>query len=406
MMHQFPFQLPLLLDGSTGVMLAAAGMPEGACTETWALAHPEVIKEIQRGYVQAGSRAVYAPTFCANRVKLANFGLADCVAEMNRSLVALSREAVGEDVLIGGDMTSLGLFLKPFGDATFDEFVAVYREQAEALEQAGVDFFIPETLMSLAEARAAVIAIRCVSRKPIFVTVTCDASGRMLSGTPASVALVTLQAMGVAAFGLNCSVGPDAMLPVIRDMARYAEIPLVVKPNAGLPEMVDGRAMFHLSPEEFAVHTDAFAACGVGVFGGCCGTDRRHIEVLAHALETVTVEQPLKGTEQCVCAAEREIFVLGEAPDFGVRIETSADLADDLMDADESDADGVWIHIADAEGLDSFTESQYMIKKPLRLSADSRDLLLAAFRVYQGRATCTNEDWFEKLSAFGAIKIG
>ena len=404
-MRQFPFPLPLVLDGSTGVMMAAAGMPEGACPEAWALAHPTVMKEIQRGYVQEGSRAVYAPTFGANRVKLASYGLADRVAEMNRSLVALSREAVGEDVLIGGDMTSLGLFLKPFGDASFDDYVSVYEEQAAALESAGVDFFIPETLMSLAEARAAVIAVRNVSRKPVFVTVTCDAHGRMLSGTPAAAALVTLQAMGIAAFGLNCSVGPDAMLPVIRDMARYAEIPLIVKPNAGLPEMVDGRAVFRLSPEEFAAHTAEFAACGVGVFGGCCGTDCRHIEALSRALETVSAAPPLAGAGTRLCATEREVFALSETPDFGARIDASAYLADDLMDADEDGAGGVWIHVADIEGLEAFAESQYLIKKPLRLSAESRELLCAAFHVYQGRAVCANEDWFAELSAFGAVNI-
>lgn len=405
-MHQFPFQLPLLLDGSTGVMLATAGMPEGVCTEAWALAHPEVIKEIQRGYVRAGSRAVYAPTFCANRVKLAGYGLADRVTEMNRSLVALSREAVGKDVLIGGDMTSLGLFLKPFGDVSFDEVVAVYEEQAAALESAGVDFFIPETLMSLAEARAAVVAIRNVSRKPIFVTVTCDAYGRMLSGTTATAALVTLQAMGVAAFGLNCSVGPEAMLPVVRDMSHYAAIPLIVKPNAGLPEIVDGRTVFLLSPENFAAHTDAFAACGVSVFGGCCGTDCRHIEALARALETVTPAQPSEDAGQYICTSEREIFSLEETLEFGARIDASVYLADDLIDADESNDGGVWVYIADAEGLEAFAESQYMIKKPLRLSAESPELLLEAFRVYQGRAICTKEDWFSELSAYGAINIG
>lgn len=402
-MWSFPFKLPLLLDGSTGVMLSAAGMPEGVCTEQWVLEHPDVLKEIQRGYVRAGAQAVYAPTFCANRVKLSGYGLEGRVPEMNRALVALSREAVGDKILVGGDMTSLGLFLKPFGDASFDDFVAVYREQAEALDAAGVDFFVPETLMSLAEARAAVTAIRSVSRKPIFVTVTCDERGRMLSGTPAAVALVVLQEMDVDAFGLNCSVGPDAMAPVIRGLAPYARIPLIVKPNAGLPVVEDGHTVFHLSPAAFTAHTRDFAACGVGIFGGCCGTDYRHIEALAHELETVSVREP-GGTSHCVCASEREMFPVSDSMNFGARIVSSVYLADDLMDADESDADGVWVHIEDREGLEAFAENQYLIKKPLRLSASGRDLLLGAFQVYQGRAVCTGEDWFSELTAFGAIK--
>ena len=404
-MRKFPFVLPLLLDGSTGVQLSNAGMPEGACTEKWALEHPDVIKNIQRSYVSAGSQAVYAPTFCANRAKLGDYGLADQVGEMNRALVALSREAVGPDILVGGDMTSLGLFLKPFGEASFQEFVSVYQEQAEALEQAGVDFFIAETLMSLAEARAAVIGIRRVSEKPVFVTITCDENGRMLSGTPAATALVILQNMNIDAFGLNCSVGPDAMVPVARTLAPYAQIPLIIKPNAGLPEIENGHTVFRLSPEDFAAHTGDFADCGVRIFGGCCGTDRRHIEALAQALKTVPDQIAAASDSGLYCATERELFPVDADTDFGENIEASEFLADDLMDAEDSDAAGIWVHIPDEEGLSAFEENQFQIKKPLLLSAETPELLCSAFCVYQGRAACREEDWLEELATFGAVKI-
>lgn len=402
-MINFPFSLPLILDGSTGAMLSAAGMPEGVCPELWTLEHPDVITEIQKGYVRAGSRAVYSPTFCANRVKLEKYGLADRVEEMNRELVRISREAVGEDVLIGGDMTSLGLFLKPFGDATFEEFVDVYREQAAALDAAGVDFFIPETLMSLAEARAAVTAIRSVSEKPIFVTVTCDAAGRMLSGTSAAAALVVLQEMGISAFGLNCSVGPEAMAEVIAGLSPYAKIPLIVKPNAGLPVMEDGKTVFKLTPEAFAAHTAAFAAQGVMIFGGCCGTNFHHIEALTASLAGVELVEPQ--ADGVFCASERDVFALHDAPDFGDRIEAGEYLADDLMDAEDAEAEAVWVHIPDEDGLAAFEENQYLIKTPLRLSAETPELLLAAVRVYQGAPVCMADDWFDGLEKSGAVKF-
>lgn len=403
-MQQFPFALPLLLDGSTGVMLSRAGMPEGVCTEQWVLEHPEILMEIQRAYVRAGSQAVYAPTFSANRVKLAAYGLADSVREMNQKLVAISREAVGKHVLVGGDMTALGLFLKPFGDATFDLFLDVYQEQAEALESAGVDFFIAETLMSLAEARAAVIAVRKVSQKPIFVTITCDEHGRMLSGTPATVALVILQKMGISAFGLNCSVGPDAMLPVVRELAPYARVPLIVKPNAGLPSIENGKAVFSLTPEAFTAHVQEFAACGVGIFGGCCGTDDRHIAALSRRLCEISLQPPVGGVmSENFCACERTLFPFRTDLDFGPRIIASDELADDLADVEDAGAEGYWIVIEDEEGLNAFCESQYLIQKPLLLSSPDYRLRCLAFQAYQGLAVCEKAECSEELAAFGAI---
>ena len=143
---------PVILDGATGMNLQKAGMPAGVCPEQWTLEHPDVLKTLQRAFVQAGSNAVYAPTFGANRVKLRQYGLEGRTAEMNRALVALSRKAVGDGVAVGGDMASLGLFIEPFGDASFADIVEIYREQAQALADAGVDFFVAETLMQLFEA--------------------------------------------------------------------------------------------------------------------------------------------------------------------------------------------------------------------------------------------------------------
>ncbi len=205
-------RFPLILDGATGTQLQKRGYQGDVSAEQWVLDHPDSIRDIQRRYVQAGSRVVYAPTFGANRQKLEERGIFNQTAEYNHRLVALSRQAVDTRAWVAGDISPTGLFLSPLGEASFEELVDIYAEQAAGLEQAGVDLFVVETMMTLADARAAVLAIRSVSDRPIFVTFTCDESGRCLSGTDVAAALVVLQGMGVSAFGLNCSTGPEQML--------------------------------------------------------------------------------------------------------------------------------------------------------------------------------------------------
>ena len=190
---------PLILDGATGTMLQKAGMPIGVCPEEWILENKEVMVKLQQDYVAAGSDIVYAPTFTANRIKLEEYGLEDDIVKMNEELVALSKEAVGDKALVAGDITMTGLQLYPIGDFMFDELVEVYKEQASILAKAGVDLFVVETMMSLQECRAAVLAIQEVCDLPIMVSLTYNEDGRTLYGTDPATATVVLQSLGIDA---------------------------------------------------------------------------------------------------------------------------------------------------------------------------------------------------------------
>ena len=213
---------PVILDGATGTNLMEAGMPIGVCPESWVLENPQVLLDLQRRYVEAGSHIVYASTFTGNRIKLEEYGLQERLEEINTQLVALSRQAVGDQALVAGDMTMTGQQLFPMGELLFEELVDVYKEQASVLAKAGVDLFVVETMMSLQECRAAVIAIREVCDLPIMVTLTYNEDGRTLFGTPPETAVVVLQSLGVDAIGVNCSTGPMEMVPLVEKMAEYA----------------------------------------------------------------------------------------------------------------------------------------------------------------------------------------
>ena len=212
----------LYLDGATGSNLVRAGMPSGVCPEQWILEHPDVMLELQRQYVAAGTDILYVPTFTANRIKLSDYGLAGRLEEMVRGLVAISRQAASEadrPVYLAGDLTMTGRQLSPVGDMELEELIDVYKQQVRALADAGVDLLVVETMMSLAEARAALIAAKEACDLPVMVTMTFEADGRTLFGTDPTTAAIVLESLGAAAVGANCSTGPAKMKQVIADMA-------------------------------------------------------------------------------------------------------------------------------------------------------------------------------------------
>ena len=291
---------------------------------------------------------------------------------------------------MAGDLAPTGKFIEPFGEYTFEKLVDVYTERAAALEKAGVDLFLAETTMTMPEARAAVLAIRSVSERPVLVSFTCDENGRTLSGTDVLAALIVMQGMGVSAFGLNCSSGPDRMLEQIRRLSPYARVPLLAKPNAGLPEMVDGRAVYHCPPEEFASYTRALAEAGVRVFGGCCGTTPAHIAALKAALDAIDFAAfPAVEHDPDVipCASETEARFITPDVDVGEEIQCSSDLMEDILEAEEERPQGALkIEIMEEDDLELFAENQYVIKDPLCISTDVPELLEGALRLFQGRA--------------------
>ena len=273
-------QFPVILDGATGTELQKRGFTGDMSAEQWVLEHPESILEIQRKYVASGSNVLYAPTFGGNRQKLEERGIFNRTEEMNKALAQLSKQAADGKAWVAGDIAPTGRFLAPLGDAPFEELVDIYTEQAAGLEQAGVDLYVIETMMTLTDARAAVLAIRSMSKKPILVSFTCDESGKILSGTDVVAALSVMEGMGVSAFGLNCSAGPEQMLPQLQRLHKYARVPLIAKPNAGMPEIVNGEAVYNCPPEEFVALVPEMLKAGVALFGGCCGTTPDHIAAL------------------------------------------------------------------------------------------------------------------------------
>ena len=380
-------RFPLILDGATGTQLQKRGFTGDISTEEWVLQHPEAIQEVQRLYADAGSQVVYAPTFGANRQKLEERHIFGQTAEFNERLTAISKQAVGDRVWIAGDIAPTGLFAAPLGPASFEELVDIYTEQAAGLEKAGVDLYVVETMMTLSDARAAVLAIRSVSDKPIFVTFTCDESGRSLSGTDVTAALTVLQGMGISAFGLNCSTGPDQMLVQLKRLHKYARVPLIAKPNAGMPEIVDGKTVYNCPPEEFIAHVDEMLANGVSIFGGCCGTNEGHIAALKQKLAGAKFNPPApEFTDLLPASTEKEPKYLPVDAGHGAVMSAEGDFESTLADAMEDDFPMVALRVAEWGDVDALADFQYMISKPLCLVCDDAELLEAALRVYQGRA--------------------
>ena len=225
----------LLLDGATGSNLMRAGMPRGICTEQWVLEHPDVLFQLQRAYVEAGSQVVYAPTFSVNRFSLEGFGLADQIQDMIPRLVRISQDAVEGRALVAGDITTTGQMLEPAGPMTYEKLLDIYREQVQLLAEAGVDLLVAETLLSVDEAMAILDAAADVCDLPVMCTLTLEADGSALYGGSALEMVETLQEMGAAAVGVNCSVGPDQLEAVVSTMCSVAKVPIIAKPNAGMP---------------------------------------------------------------------------------------------------------------------------------------------------------------------------
>lgn len=415
----------VFLDGATGSNLQKCGMPTGVCPELWITENPRVLMDLQRAYVEAGTNIVYAPTFTANRIKLKEFNLEGRIRELNHTLVRISKEAVGERAYVAGDLTMTGEQLAPIGRLDFEELITIYKEQIGYLAEAGVDLLVVETMMSLQESRAALIAAKEVCPKlPVMVTMTFEADGRSLFGTDARTAAVVLGSLGADAVGANCSTGPDQMADVIRKMADAVSIPIIAKPNAGLPSLnEEGQTVYNMGAEEFGRDMRLLWEAGAGILGGCCGTTPEHIGAMTEAM-TGLLPVPRSNPDRSCLTSERATVSFGLEDPFlivGERINPTGKkkLQEQLREgnfemvtrfAEEQEARGAAILDVNM-GMSGIDEKAMMLQAleeiagvtslPLSIDSSHVDVIEAALRRYPGRALINSisleKEKFEKL---------
>ena len=271
----------ILLDGATGSNLFVMGMPRGICSEEWILDHPDVLVELQKAYVEAGSQILCAPTFGANRFNLSSHGLGAQVEEMNHELVKISKKAVDGKAYVAGDVTAIVKMIGMSPEATYEKAMERYKEQMRYLVDAGVDVILMETMTSMDEAMAALEAAQQVCDLPVLCSMTIDADGSIYAGGHIFEAAETLQEMGADAVGINCSVGPEQLVSIVEGLNQRLHIPMIVKPNAGMPKISDtGEASYDMTPERFGRSMKVLLENGAKIVGGCCGTTPDYIREL------------------------------------------------------------------------------------------------------------------------------
>lgn len=284
-----------LLDGAMGTELIARGVEPGTCGDYLNIASPDVVLDIHKSYFAAGSDAVLTNTFGANRYALARHGLAEKSEEINTAAAKLARQAAGEEKYVLGNIGPSGDFLEPLGNLKPEELKDVFAKQAKALAAGGVDGFIIETMTALDEATIAVEAVKSVSELPVFASLAYDPAGdefTTMMGVDVGAAVGRLLSLGIDAIGFNC--GGLNMSQYVKLAQIYAsevkgKVALLAEPNAGKPELVDGRAIYNVSPDEFAEAAEEIYAAGFSIIGGCCGTSPKHIELLAERLKKVDI---------------------------------------------------------------------------------------------------------------------
>jgi len=399
------------LDGATGSNLMKAGMPMGVCPEKWILDNRDEALRLQKAYVAAGTDILYCPTFTAKRIKLKEYGLDEHMEQMIQELVGISKEAAASaerPVYIAGDLTMTGKQLVPIGDMELDELIDVYKEQIMYLDKAGVDLLIVETMMSLQEARAALIAAKEVTELPVMVTMTFEKEGRTLFGTDALTAAIVLEKLGAAAIGANCSTGPAHMQKLIEMIAKNVSIPVIAKPNAGLPVTdKNGNTAYDKGPEAFAGEMKLLVLAGATVLGGCCGTTPEHIRLLKEYTNGLKAPQKVETPYEAL-ASERLTLQFGkdQIPRFMeevVSFEKQAEITEEIEEGfydtltetaeelEESGADMIYIN------MDCFREATKKLlveamqeiagvtRLPLCIGSGDQDVLDEALKQYPGR---------------------
>ncbi len=416
----------LILDGAMGTRLMQCGMRPGEVPEVWGMQHPEILEGIHREYIGAGARVIYADTFCANPRKLKN--TPHTPEEVIKSNILTAKKAAGDRARVALDVGPLGAMMAPLGDMTFEEAYSSFARMLKAGEEAGADLAVFETMTDLREVRAGVLAAKENTRMEVWVTMTFEKNGRTFAGTDAGAMALTLDRLGADALGVNCSLGPKDLVKVVERIREYTDLPVIVKPNAGLPDPETGA--YSLGPEEFAEQMAAYPALGVGILGGCCGTDRDYIR----ALSALPPAAPRRGKKANALCSAGHVTDLGGVRVIGERINPTGKkrfqqalregdmdyIAARAVEQEEAGADVLDINV----GLPGIDEKETMLKViravqaltdlPLMIDSSSPEVIEAALRETCGRAVVNSVNGEEKklrsvlplVKKYGAMAVG
>ncbi|NLI61143.1 MAG: dihydropteroate synthase [Clostridiales bacterium] len=423
----------LFFDGAMGTMVQQAGLEGGQQPEIYNMIHPEIITSIHKAYIEAGADIITTNTLGANKYKLEGTGYR--VEEIIGQAVALARQAAG-DRWVALDIGPIGQLMEPNGSLSFDDVYEAVARQVKAGVKAGADLVIIETISDLYEMKAAVLAVKENSSLPVFCTLTYDQSGRTMMGTDPLTAVNVLEGLGVDAIGANCSLGPKELLPIVDEILKYAHIPVIVQPNAGLPRLEDGVTVFDVSPEEFASYGRKMVDKGVRIIGGCCGTRPEFIEKLREEIEDLVYNPQLSNDRRltAVSSASNTIIIGEDIRLVGERINPSGKESMERA-LKEEDFDGIiseaieqkmaGAHILDINvGLPDIdqkdimtklvSEIQGMVNTPLQIDSTVPEVIEAAVRIYNGKPiinSVTGEEEsmkaiFPIAKKYGACVIG
>lgn len=395
----------LIGDGASGTLMQERGMPSGVCPEIYAIENPEILRGIQKEYFAAGSNIIYTFTFGANRTKLENFHIpGDGVYEINKTLAKISCETRDEfkgdnpegTYLVAGDIAPTGKFLEPAGDMGFGQLKEIYMEQAKGLLGGGVDLFVVETMMDLAQARIAVLAIKEITDLPVIVSMTFQ-NGKTMSGNRPVECLITLESLGVSAFGANCSEGPDEMLQTLKDLSSITDLTIMAKPNAGMPKNIEGRTVFPMGPCEFSEACEKFIEHGIGIIGGCCGTTPEHINLLskkAGKRKTRFSKKLDSVSENSICSSRSSVQMDKQVEFATITCENPEELVDEISKASEEEPDYALIDFStyeqknsmDLRALEeSIKDMNIITNLPLGIATNNIQILETVFETYCGK---------------------
>ena len=421
----------IFFDGGMGSLLQKEGLRPGETPENWNIEKQDIIRNIHRAYYEAGSQILLTNTFGANAIKYQNqpYSLKDII-----EAAVANVKSVGDDIIVALDMGPTGKLLKPMGDLDFEEAYEAYKEVVLYGAQAGAHLIHIETMSDTYEVKAAVLAAKENTNLPVFATMIFDESGKLLTGGDVPSVVALLEGLRVDALGINCGMGPQQMIPILEEITRYTSLPIIVKPNAGLPKQKDGETYYDITPEQFATSLQTIVEKGACVIGGCCGTTPEHIKAMVEVCREMEIKTPVFKEKTLVSSYGKTVeftespIVIGERINPTGKSKFKQALKEHDMDYILKEAvmqQDKGAHILDVNvGLpdvdevsmmkDAVRDIQSIVNLPLQIDTVNAKALEAAMRVYNGKPMVNSVNGkqesmdmvFPLVKKYGGVVVG